>query len=330
MYFLLAISLCFAALLVFNWVATAAMLGAWRVIEPRTKNWSANRRVKLIFALRVLPTIGAFLFVSAFLLPAYFLFEPYNTKEVVTYKLALPALISAFGALLAFSRVGVKLWRTRRLVADWLSSAERVSVADTETPLFCIEYEFPLIAVVGVLRPKMFIARSVFNSLSEDEFRAAIAHEHGHLVMRDNLKRVVLGVCRDLLVVPINRQFDRLWSETAEAAADEYAVKNGDQKTALNLAAAIVKIARIAPLNLKPATLSGASLLTEQTGDLTWRVRNLLWLSEIEFPRVKDFWSGYAPKIYAVGLLLIGLCALNRGFLQNIHIAMEQIVHILQ
>ncbi len=330
MYILLAIFLCFAALFAFNWLASAAAVVLWRMISPRAKNWSAIQRAKIIFAFRVFPIIGALIFVLAFLLPAFLLFEPYNTKEVVTYKLALPALLSVFGILLAAFRVGGKLWKTRRLIAGWLVRAEKISVSNVEIPVYCIQHEFPLIAVVGVFSPKIFVARQIFDSLDAAEFRAAIAHEYGHLIAYDNLKRIILGVCRDLLVVPFGRRFDRLWSETAESAADEYAVRNGGNETAINLAAAIVKIARIAPMNATPTTLAGASLLTEQTGDVTWRVRHLLWLSEIELSRVKNFWARHSSKIYLACVPAVGLLAVNRDFLQNVHFALEKVVHILQ
>ncbi len=330
MYILLAIFLCFAALLVFNLAASAAAVVFWRAISARAKNWSAGQQAKIIFALRVFPLVGALIFVLAFLLPAYLLFEPYDAKEVITYKLALPALLSAIGAALAFLRVGGKLWKTRRLVAEWLARAEQITVADIKIPVYCIQHDFPLIAVVGVFSPKIFVARQIFDTLDEAEFRAAIAHEYGHLIAYDNFKRLILGVCRDLIILPFGRRLDRLWATTAEAAADEYAVQIGGSQTALNLAQAIVKIARIAPENARPAMFPGASLLTEQVGDVAWRVRHLVWLSESDFYRVKNFWSENSSKFYLAAIPGIGMFAVNRDFLQSVHGVMESVVHILQ
>jgi Zn-dependent protease with chaperone function len=336
-YILLAIFLSFAALLVFNLAATATIAVVWKMLAARANDWSANRRTKVIFALRVFPLAGALIFVAAFLLPAYFLFEPYNAKETITYKLALPALVSAAGAVLALLRVAGKLWKTRRLIKGWRAGAEPVKIADLDVPVYRISHEFPLIAVVGVFSPTIFVARQIFDALGEAEFRAAVAHELGHIRARDNLRRMILGVCQDSLFViaPFNRRLDRLWAETAEAAADEFAARTGaaeedGAKTALNLAAALVKIARLAPSNARPATLAGASLLTEQTDDVTGRVRRLLRLSEGEFSRVKNFWSENSSKFYLVALPSVGLLAANRDFLQKIHHATESVVHILQ
>ena len=115
----------------------------------------------------------------------------------------------------------------------------------------------------------MFIASQIFDSLNEQELQAAIAHEYGHLVARDNFKRTLMRVCRDLLVFPFGRSLDNAWAENVESAADEYAAQTGGNLTAINLASALVKIARIVPNNSKPAMPSGTFLLTEQNDFVT-------------------------------------------------------------
>lgn len=330
-YIWLAIFLSFAALFVLNLAASAAGVGFWyALLAPSAEKWSAKRRADIIFALRFFPFLGSLIFVLAFLLPAYLLFEPYNTKEVITFKLAVPAFISAVGTAFAVYRVGGSWWKTRRLVADWLADAELIRVADAEIPVYCIRHPFPLIAVVGVFSPKMFVARQIFDSLDEKEFRAAIAHECAHLIAHDNFKRLVLGICRDSLVLPFARKLDGLWAKIAESAADEYAVRTGDATTALDLAAAILKISRITPENAQPTMLASASMLTEQTGDVAWRVRRLLWLSEIKFLRGDFSRFGFLSRICFLSLSLIGLLVINNQFLEKIYGILENVVHILQ
>src|SRR5919202_1119057 len=108
-------------------------------------------------------------------------------------------------------------------------------------------------AGVGTLRPRLFIAQQLFAALTEAELRAALAHECGHLATRDNLKRAVLRACRDVLtIVPAGRTLDRAWDESTEAAADEHAARDGGAAAALDLAAALVKIARLAPPGMRP------------------------------------------------------------------------------
>jgi hypothetical protein len=81
--------------------------------------------------------------------------------------------------------------------------------------------------------------------------------------MRDNLKRALMRACRDVLViVPCGRILDRDWSEVAEAAADEHAARAG-ATVALDLASALIKIARLIPEGVKPTMPAGAFLIDD-------------------------------------------------------------------
>lgn len=334
MYILLGISLFFAFFFVINLLSSALAATAWRVLLPKTERWSAQKSARISFALRTLPTILAFVLVAAFLLPAYLLFEPYSTKEIVTIKLALPALISAVGVGVALFRVFGAWWKTRQMVADWLKLSEPISIENITIPVFCIRHPFPVIAVVGAFYPRMFVARQIFDSLLDEEFQAAIAHEYGHLVARDNFKRILLGVCRDLLLVSCGRKLDRVWAETSEAAADEYAAKSGkNAAAALSLASALVKVARIVPAGATPAMTVGAFLIEEQTGDITWRVRRLLQLTDNKDARTAQTWLGFGFSfwLFLSGFLAaVLLLATNRSFLRNIHYGYEYVVAVLQ
>lgn len=333
MYTLLGISLFFALFFVINLLASALTATMWRVVSSKANRWSAEKCARISFALRILPTIFAFVFVAAFFLPAYLLFEAYSTNEVVTIKLALPALISAAGVSFAIFRVFGAWWMTRRLVANWLKLSEPITIENIAIPVYCISHPFPVIAVVGAFRPRMFVARQIFDSLSDEEFQAAIAHEYGHLVAYDNFKRILLRICRDLLIVSCGRKLDRAWTETSEASADEYAAHSGGDATALSLASALVKVARIVPQGASPAMPVGAFLVEAQTADITYRVRRLLELTQNKDARATQTWLGFGLTFWltlggfsAVILVL----ATNRRFLQNIHYGYEYVVAVLQ
>jgi Zn-dependent protease with chaperone function len=210
-------------------------------------------------------------------------------------KLALIALASSLGIAIAAFRVLNTWLATRRLVSGWLNSAERITIDDVSVPAYAIEHPFPVIAVVGIFRPRIFIAEKVLDSLNPQEFRASIAHECGHLAAFDNLKRTVLRVCRDVLVFPIGKRLDRAWTDNAETVADEYAANKG-RTTALDLASALVKIARIVPANATPAMPSGTFLLEEHNADVTSRVRRLVRLSEDRVPAVRSGLLGISPS----------------------------------
>ena len=232
MYFLIGISLLFAFLFSVNILASLAATIAWRLIAKTASGWSARTRVNLIFLLRVMPLAIAIIFIFAFVLPSFVMFEPAATSETVGLKLTLIALVSAFGIAVAFGRVFASWWRTKRLIGEWLKLSEPATIDSVRIPTFRLRHPFPVIAVVGVLRPKMFVAEQLLSELDEAELAAAIAHECGHLSTHDNFKRIAMRICGDLLVAPLGKTLDRVWADAAESAADEYAATRGGRGSA--------------------------------------------------------------------------------------------------
>lgn len=275
MYEWLGICLALAALLTLNAVASLLASGLWRLLQSCAKLWPAKTQAHILFALRVFPGLTAVVFVLALLLPAYLAHEPRQKAEEVSFKLGVLALISAIGLLLAIWR-GLAAWIvTRNLVNNWLSKSSPVNLPQTSVPAYRLNHPFPVIAVVGVFKPKLFIADSLFDSLTAEELSAAIEHECGHISHRDNLKRALLRICRDVLaIVPCGRWLDREWASAAEAAADEFAARKGGG-VALDLASALVKIARMVPAGLHPALPVSAFLIGENLSSIKFRVGRL-------------------------------------------------------
>ena len=332
MYFILGISLTLAFLLIVNMLVAIFASTLWRVVLSRVQNFSVNARAQIIFGLRILPVAASLIFVAAFLIPAYLLLEPNSSGESVSAKLALIAFISSIGVFVALYRV-FETWNvTRRLASNWLRNAVEMKLDDLSVPVYRIKHQFPVIAVIGIIRPKIFVAEQVLESLNQKEFRAAIAHEYGHLRANDNLKRTILRVCRDMVILPLGKGLDLAWAESAESVADEYAARTG-HTTALDLASALVKIARIVPANARPAMPAGAFLIGEPNLDITSRVRRLIRLSEksgfsaqirvIGFPPATWLWAS------ALTILLI-LPLADERFLSSTHEAIEQFVRVLQ
>jgi Zn-dependent protease with chaperone function len=282
MFELLGICLALAALLALNTLAALLTSALWRVFRARVENWPAESRARLLFALRVFPSIIAVVCVGAFLLPAYIAHEPRRAVEPVSLKLGVLAAISAGCLLLALWR-GVAAWiATRRLIEDWLRAAEPVRFDQIRIPSYRLRHQFPVIAIVGAIRPKLFIADHLFQSLTHEEMEAAIAHERGHLTARDNLKRALLRSCRDALaIVPSGASLDRAWADASEAAADEHAARGGGD-VALDLASTLVKIARLVPKGLKPAMPAGALLIGDDADGIAQRVRRLTQLATLD------------------------------------------------
>ena len=329
MFVLLGIATLLAALLAFNSVAAMSLAALWRVAGGFTRSWSAASRAKVLFALRTVPAALAIVLVSLFLLPAYLAYEPRTTTESVSFKLAMLAVISSIGIGLAVFR-GFAAWRaTARLTADWFAHGETVRIEGIQVPAYRIEHSFPIIAIVGVFRPRLFIARRVLDALTEEEIAVAAAHERGHLIGRDNLKRGLLRACRDaLLIIPCGRSLDVAWAEAAEAAADEYAARAW-RVAPLDLASALVKIARMIPEGVRPTMPAGA-FLVDDYGGVMRRVRRLVRLTEVGRPERRDA----GPKLLSwalASLLIMGLATLatNARVLLAAHSAIERVIYLL-
>jgi Zn-dependent protease with chaperone function len=331
MYALLGICIVLAALLTTNALGTLLASALWRMVAARAEHWSAETRARVLFVLRLFPLIGATACVLALLAPSYLAHEPAATHEVVSTKLALLAAASAIGIALALWR-GIASWRaTRRLLADWLRHAEPLTVDGIKIPAYRIRHPFPVIAIVGALKPRLFIASQVFDTLDEEEIAAAVAHERGHLTMFDNLKRTALRACRDaLLIVPCGRLLDRAWSEASEAAADEFAARGG-ARIALDLASALVKLARIVQPDAKPTMPAVAFLVGEDVGGVVWRVRRLTQLASDQNLPARPLYASTTMLFSGLcaALLALALVATNSSVLWTMHRAIERVVSLL-
>lgn len=331
MFELLGICLSLAALLTLNALAALLVSALWLALRAHAENWPAEARARLFFVLRVSPSITAVVGVGAFLLPAYIVHEPRRSVEPVSLKLGILSAISAAGLLLALHR-GVAAWiATRRLIKGWLRVAEPVRFDQIPVPAYRLRHQFPVIAIVGAIRPKLFIADHLFQSLTSREMAAAIAHESKHLAARDNLKRALLRTCRDALaIVPTGASLDRAWAEASEASADEYAARAGGD-VALDLASTLVKIARLAPEGVKPAMPAGALLIGDDADRIARRVRRLTRLATLdEVSPVGRAFKAWFLACFAAILILTALLAANPNTLLVDHNVIEIIVSKLK
>ena len=282
MYTFLCITLVLALLLTINATATMASAGAGRLSKRLLRKCSARTRAEILFVMRIGPPVIAVVAIAAFMIPSYLTYEPHTTEEFVSWKLGGLATLSAIGVALAFSR-GVRSWlATRSLLREWRASSTPIRLDSIKVPTFILQHNFPIIAVVGALRPRLFIATQVFDSLTEEELAAAIAHEYGHLAAHDNFKRSVMRISRAaLLLIPCGRSLDRAWSEASESAADEHAAQRSSL-VALNLASALVRIAKMIPKGqqqILPVSVSAFLAGNDDTPRVRVRVRRLVELA---------------------------------------------------
>src|SRR3954469_24532281 len=116
-----------------------------------------------------MPILVAAIIVLCFVLPAFVLFEPERSGETISFKIAVVVAIAIFGLSAAAFRVFGSWWKTRRLLADWRSNAAEASGGPVAIPVFKLKHAFPVFAVVGVRRPKIFIAEKVLATLDANE-----------------------------------------------------------------------------------------------------------------------------------------------------------------
>jgi Zn-dependent protease with chaperone function len=332
MYFLLGLSIALAALLTFNSLASLLASLLWRLLGKRARRYSASSCASIIFFLRIFPVVTGIVCVTLLLAPAYLAHEPRTAHEDVSLKLAIIAGASAIGLGLALFR-GIAAWRaTSRLMSDWLRNAEPIELPQVGIPAFRMEHQFPVIAIVGVFRPRLFIANQVLSSLGPAELLAAIEHETGHVVAQDNLKRWLMRACRDVLVmIPCGRLLDRAWVEVSEAAADEFAAGRG-RGSALDLAAALVTIARLIPEGVRPAMPAGAFLIdANELGGVKTRINLLMQLAD------NNRSGGQAEPLFqvpmwtpiAMTVVVAATLANEPHVLASVHGLMEHAVHLL-
>ena len=225
------------------------------------------------FTARILPAATAALFVAVVFVPSYWKYEPRDFEEGFDVTLSVLALGAA--VLLASAiRRGVRAWRGAvRRTRTWMLSARPLAIAGTSIPVSQIDVDTPLMALVGVLRPRLIVTRGLVAALTDEELAASIAHEVGHSRARDNLTRLMMHAAPDLLTAtPAARAIERRWASAAEHRADRMAAHDSPVARCA-LASALVKVARLTPA-VTPIAEPISTLI--DGGEIASRVERLL------------------------------------------------------
>jgi Zn-dependent protease with chaperone function len=246
-------------------------------------------------ALRLAPSAAAVVAAGAFIVPGFVLYEPANAAE----RLGLGVLLlAAAGSLLAGSaaRRSVLAWRaTRRLVARWHRTARPLARPCSQTPAFRIADPYPIVAVVGVLRPRLYLARSVLRALTPAELSAVLEHEAAHVAARDNLKRWLLACAPTFGWRETAQRLETAWEQAAEQDADR------GSRGALELASALVKTARLAPagphLGIPAVAFHGG-------GDVARRIRVLVEGAQLAPPGRNGIRTALVAAVFAGAALV--------------------------
>jgi len=288
----IAVSLTFFVLV--YCLLSALVAVAWRSLKLLR---AAEQRVAgLLFALRILPLMTSVVITCAFVVPSFQLLEPRSIHEGMG---TMPLTLGVCALLLIACgcyRVITAQIKTSRAVARWLEGADPLSVdSDPQMVTFRAKRGAPPLTLVGVRRPRVLVSESTVALLSHDELRVALQHERAHMRSRDNLKKLVFRFCP----FPGMARLESAWSQAAELAADDAAVSNLND--AVDLAAALVKLSRLVPVEAAPVCTVGFV-----TGSVSVRVARLLaWEEACKAPPTRSrSWYAVAPVLVTL------LCAL--------------------
>jgi Zn-dependent protease with chaperone function len=267
------VSLALVSFLLVNLAASAVSLALAQPWLEGRDSPSARRRARALFALCVLPAAASLVAVAAFFVPAYLRHEPPGAGEALGVQglsLAATAALVVASAL----RRGFRSWRaTRRLERAWSATARPAPLDAGGLPVFAIEHPFPVASVLGTRAPRLYLACQVVSALSEAELSAVLAHERAHVAARDNLRHWLIAASPDVLAwLPGRTRLERAWLAASEEAADEAVARRGPG-AALDLAAALLKVARLVPAGRHAAL---PALALHGGDDLARRVRRLL------------------------------------------------------
>jgi BlaR1 peptidase M56 len=301
-------------------VATRLSAGTALRMAERLKPSSAAR---LLFAVRMLPLTLTLLAVLAFCIPSYLWLEPEATGEKVGFVCFLTAVLGVAIWALAIFRVIHAVRGTARYLHRCERHSERIEVPGESTPALLLKDKSPVLAVAGVVHPRLLISRRVMHGLTAEQIEAALCHERAHRSSGDNLKRFLMLLAPDVL--PFTRGFvalERRWAKNIEWAADDQA-SAGDPGRALSLADALVRVAR---MGNKPQLSYLSSSLMADDHDLSERVDRLLRPQPIPAKPAKELipLASVVAGLVAASLMVVVVWP---GSLDLVHRALEQLVH---
>jgi Zn-dependent protease with chaperone function len=252
-----------------------ALFVAGSTLRARVERVAVERRTQTILFLRYLPVLLATATLLFVFVPAWVRFEPAETGEGASILLVAAALLALLPSIFGGHRALRVLRNTHDRLRRWTLDAIGSRSARGFEVLEVRRLEMGL-CVGGYLRPAIYASRQVIDLLEPDELNAALAHETSHARAKDPLRILAMGACPDFLnLFGLDGAWRRQFARTCELAADADASR-GNPHVALDLASALVKVARLrevkSPVPLTDLAVAGVS---ESAADLEFRVRTL-------------------------------------------------------
>jgi|GEM_PF-2133139 len=167
-------------------------------------------------------------------------------------------LILATGLVLAFViYVIVKVislnFRTKVFIKSNLKNKKRfisekirkvATSLNLQDKIFETRESSPIVFCYGFFSPKICISSALVKRLSEKELKAVLLHEKHHLIHHETIKLfVVKTISTSLFFIPGIKALSNQYHKLSEVSADEWAIRNSDNKS--YLARAMYKVLRL-------------------------------------------------------------------------------------
>jgi Zn-dependent protease with chaperone function len=314
------VCICLASFFLIHLAAAllAVRLSPWVIgISARMRPQQAAR---LLLSLRLAPACLALCVVVALCVPSYLRYEQNGAAERVGVFCLVACVLGLSLGVISVGRgvyaVAHSFLLTRRCPSVAAATAwSRVSIATEDVS------GMPLLALIGVVRPRLILSRRVVEVLSPEQLEVALSHEQAHEVSRDNLKRLLVVLAPGVL--PFVNGFSGLeheWERAIELAADDHATA-GEVGRSVALAEALIRVAR---LSNSEAGVSLASSLCARNQDLASRVHRLLGLEAATAPWTR---ATAFPWKFSLVLLGLSLLLLRPDVLYPVHGLLESLLH---
>ena len=300
-------------------VLTLAVALLWRRVWDCGRRSSARCCADLLFVLCMFPCVLSAVVTMAFAVPSFLLLEPRAVREAMSPVLVVLCFCGMGVMLVGMWNAAVALVRAARAVARWSNGASVIGRGDADSGetvlLLRTAKAAPPLTAAGILRHSVWLSDAAEFVLTERELQCALRHEVVHVRRRDNLRKLLLR----LVASPGMTELESAWREATEMAADDAAVSNASE--ALDLAAAVIKLSRLAPL--VPACELTTALVHSPAESVNARVERLLAWTERQSSA-----PGYSLRysLCAAAVVVATLAVSYSSLLMRVHAVTEWLV----
>jgi beta-lactamase regulating signal transducer with metallopeptidase domain len=250
------------------WIGSPLLLRIFATLQIR-------QRERAFYFARVAPFLLAVLATFLFCVPWYLSNETnFGSERIGSLCLLLAAAVFAWYGITAVAGLRIAL-RTVRFTRVCRRDGQGLAAAPEQTPILTFSGPTHRVALVGLLRPFIFISRSLVEDGGLDplSLEVVLDHERSHATHHDNWKLLSLHCLPQVnLRLRGGSTWMQLWQNVAEWAADEDAVR-GSRTRAFQLAETLVFFSIHAAAR---APRIASTALVCRDADLVTRVERLI------------------------------------------------------